>query len=361
MPIFTGSYTLDDVQFLLKPITIEDTPVHLKEVLIQSGQKHYSQILSYESLPSEAYLSLFHDALALNKQRLAEHLLILAEKIIATRPHGITLVSLLRAGTPIGILLKHILKKYFQINTAHYSVSIIRDVGIDQNALRFILQDHNPESLVFVDGWTGKGVIARQLEKSLAEFAVNDGVEIAAELYVIADLSGSAIVAASDEDYLIPSSVLNSTVSGLVSRSIYNPDNADKHDFHACMYYAQFAEQDLSNYFINTVLAEVKQVWNTGKVTQPSINRQRLQNTSQALLQYLAQHYAVSHSNYIKPGIGEATRVLLRREAKQLLLREANAEATCHLCWLAESKAIPITVLPELPYQAVALIKELAL
>jgi hypothetical protein len=127
------------------------------------------------------------------------------------------------------------------------------------------------------------------------------------------------------------------------------------------MYYAHFAEQDLSHYFIDTVLAEVKQVWDSGKLSQPTINRQRLQNTSQALLQYLAEHYAVSHSNYIKPGIGEATRVLLRREAKQLLLREANADATRHLCWLAESKAIPITVLPELPYQAVALIKELAL
>jgi hypothetical protein len=361
MPHFTGSYTLDDVQFLLKPITIEDTPVHLKEALIQSGQKHYSQMLSHESLPSDAYVNLFHEALALNKQRLARHLLILAEKIIATRPHGITLVSLARAGTPIGVLLKHILKNYFQINAAHYSVSIIRDVGIDQNALRFILQNHNSESLVFVDGWTGKGVIARQLEKSLAEFAVNDGVEITAELYVVADLSGSASVAASDEDYLIPSSVLNSTVSGLVSRSIYQADKANKHDFHACMYYAQFTKQDLSRYFIDTMLDAVQQVQHSEELTQPIINRQHLQNTSQTLLQYLSKHYAISHSNYIKPGIGEATRVLLRREAKQLLLRDFDAEATHHLRWLAESKSIPITILPELPYQAVALIKELAL
>ena len=361
MPLFTGSYTLDDVQFLLKPIIIEDTPVHLKETLIQSGKKHYSQMLSHESLPSDTYISLFHDAIVQNQQRMAEHLLLLARQIIATRPHGITLVSLARAGTPVGVLLKHILKNYFQVDAAHYSVSIMRDVGIDKNALRFILQQHKPESLVFVDGWTGKGVIARQLEKSLAEFALSDGVHVAAELYVLADLSGSATVAASDEDYLIPSSVLNATVSGLISRSVYNPEQADKDDFHGCVFYEQFAEHDLSQYFIKIMLEAVAQVQNKGELPVHCINREQLQKVSQDLLHWLSKQYGVSHSNYIKPGIGEATRVLLRREAKQLLLREANTEATRHLCWLAEAKAIPISIVPQLPYQAVALIKELAL
>jgi len=36
---FTGSYSLDDVQFLLKPMAMQDTPVHIKEALIQSGKK----------------------------------------------------------------------------------------------------------------------------------------------------------------------------------------------------------------------------------------------------------------------------------------------------------------------------------
>jgi len=361
MPPFTGSYTLDDVHFLLKPLCVQDTPVHLKEALIQSGKKHYSQLLSHESLPADDYVALFYQAMALNQQRVAEQLLILAKQIIATRPQGITVVSLARAGTPIGVLLKHVLKQYFTTDAQHYSVSIIRDVGLDLNALRFILQHHSPESLVFVDGWTGKGVIARQLAASLAEFAVSDGITIPAELYVLTDLSGSAAVAASNEDYLIPSSVLNATVSGLVSRSVYDPQTMEASDFHGCVYYQHFAEQDLSAYFIETILACVERVWCEDNLECPTIDRQRLQNISQTLLQWLTEHYAVSHSHYIKPGIGEATRVLLRREARHLLLRNLNAEATRHLCWLAESKSIPITVFPELPYQAVALIKELQL
>ena len=43
---FSGSYQPDDVQFLLKPIAMEMTPVDLKEELIQSGKMHYSDMLS---------------------------------------------------------------------------------------------------------------------------------------------------------------------------------------------------------------------------------------------------------------------------------------------------------------------------
>ncbi|TAN65495.1 MAG: hypothetical protein EPN17_16585 [Methylobacter sp.] len=384
---FTGSYSLDDVQILLKPMTMPDTPVHIKEALIQSGSKHYSQMLTHESLPPESYLQLFYQAMVLNQQRMAEHLLVLAARIFATRPHGITLVSLARAGTPVGVLLKHLLKRYFNIEASHYSISILRDVGIDQNALRTILQNHAPESLVFVDGWTGKGVIARQLTTSLEDFAASDGVAIPGELYVLADLSGSAAVAASSEDYLIPSCILNATVSGLISRSVYDPQTASPSDYHGCVYYRQFEQHDLSRYFIDTMLACVELAWqehqgehgsNTVKSSPAgkrahelkriglgfgsgSHDRLQLQATSQALLRWITECYGIGQHNYVKPGIGEATRVLLRREARVLLLRDLDGEATRHLRWLAESRSIPIDVFTELPYRAVALIKEMQL
>ena len=360
---FTGSYTPDDVQFLLKPMTLPDTPVHIKEELIQSGKKHYSQLLTHESLPPDDYLPLFYRAMDLNQDRMAEHLLLLAESILATRPQGITLVSLARAGTPVGVLLKQVLKRHFNTPVEHYSISILRDVGIDQNALRYILKNHAPESLVFVDGWTGKGVIARQLATSLAAFAVSDGISIPAELYVLTDLSGYATVAASSEDYLIPSCILNATISGLVSRSVYDPATASPSDFHGCLYYDGFAGHDLSQYFIAAILARVDSIWPVlkGKIRADANNRKQLQSLSQQFLLWVAERYGITRPNYIKPGIGEATRVLLRREAQLLLLQDPDCEATLHLRWLAESKAIPIVVFNDLPYRAVALIKEIAL
>ena len=356
---FTGSYRPDDVQFLLKPMTLPDTPVHLKETLIQSGKKHYSQLLTHESLPPDDYLPLFYRAMTLNRDKMAEHLLQLAKAVLATRPQGITLVSLARAGTPVGVLLKQVLKRQYHTEIKHYSISILRDVGIDQNALRYILKNHAPESLVFVDGWTGKGVIARQLAASLEEFAITDGIVIPPELYVLTDLSGWATVAASSEDYLIPSCILNATVSGLVSRSVYDPATADPADFHGCLYYDRFVAQDLSQYFIAAILARVEGIKDQPK-TQV-YDRQQLQATSRQFLQWVAERYGIARHNHIKPGIGEATRALLRREAQLLLLQDWDCEATLHLRWLAESKAIPIAVFNDLPYRAVALIKEIAL
>ena len=90
-------------------------------------------------------------------------------------------------------------------------------------------------------------------------------------------------------------------------------------------------------------------------------NRQQLQTQSQQFLEWIAERYGITQHTLIKPGIGEATRVLLRREAKLLLLQDLEAEATQHLRWLAESKAIPIAVFKDLPYRAVALIKEIEL
>ena len=62
---FHGSYRAEQVTFLLKPIQlapIADTAA--KEALIQSGQKHYSEMLSPEYPPSTCYLELFRAACA---------------------------------------------------------------------------------------------------------------------------------------------------------------------------------------------------------------------------------------------------------------------------------------------------------
>jgi hypothetical protein len=50
----------------------------------------------------------------------------------------------------------------------HYSISIIRDRGLDPAALAHIAARHEPADVVFVDGWTGKGAIAGELHRSLA-------------------------------------------------------------------------------------------------------------------------------------------------------------------------------------------------
>ena len=360
--MFSGSYDADDVSFLLKPVRMSLTPVAEKERLIQSRMRHYSEMLSPESLPSAEYLRLFHEALNRHQSRFARDVIRLARRISELQPGPITLISLARAGTPIGALLKRVLQRQLGRAASHYSISLIRDRGIDNVALRFLLRSHSAASVVFVDGWTGKGVMSRELRQAVESFRVTDGIGLNAGLHVIADLSGTAAEAATAEDYLIPCSLLGATISGLVSRSILNAEVVGPDDFHGCVHYSEFTEHDLSRWFLDVLTAEIEQQLSNADsldAVMTDAERQQQSTRSRLLLTNVAKRFGVRDPNHIKPGIGEATRVLLRRVPSHLLLRDDDSEDVRHLRELAERRAVPVLVDPELPYHAVALIRDL--
>ncbi len=354
--MFSGSYDPDDVTFLLKRVRIEPTPLEEKERLIQSGRKHYSEMIGAEPLPSPVYLRVFHQALARQKERFAQHVVTLAAVIDRSRQGPLVLVSLARAGTPVGVLLARILRHRFGREVAHYSISIIRDRGVDEVALRYILARHDASRVVFVDGWTGKGVIARELVKSVLAFNEKEGKRLDPGLFAVADLCGLAAAAATDEDYLIPSSVLGATISGLVSRSILNDTVTGPGDFHGCLYYEEFREHDLSRWFVETIMSDAVRV-QAGE-PETAAQRERLRQRSAGFLQEARERFGVCDVNHIKPGIGEATRVLLRRVPDRLLLRDRDHPDVEHLLVLAGEKQVAIEVDPSLPYLAVGLIRE---
>ena len=358
---FSGSYEPSDVTFLLKPLAgVAFVGVHDKEALIQSGLRHYSEMLTPEQLPSARYLEVYHDACARNLTRMARDCLTLAGLIAARRAGPVTLVSLARAGTPVGVIVQRLLTGIFDRDSTHYSVSIIRDRGIDAVALRHILAaGHAPQSLVFLDGWTGKGVISRELAASVARFNTAHGVAIDSGLYVLADLAGSAACAASNEDYLIPSSILNATVSGLVSRTVLN-DAIGANDFHGCVYYREFEAHDQSRQFADAVTARAVALAAALAIERPAVQpaaQERAQAVSRAYLAAAQARYGIDDANLIKPGIGEATRVLLRRCPRLLVVRDAALDDVRHLILLAQEKSIPVEIDRELPYYAVSLIR----
>ncbi|MEO8407432.1 MAG: cysteine protease StiP family protein [Oxalobacteraceae bacterium] len=355
---FCGSYRQDDVAFLLKRLPQQPfVDIALKERLIQSGARHYSEMLAPEALPSARYLKVFQDAFAANRQRMARDCLSLAALIAARRTGPITLVSLVRAGTPVGVILKHLLHRVMGRQAVHYSVSIIRDRGIDQVALQHILdQGHAPESIVFIDGWTGKGVISRVLEQAIDDFNRSHQVAIDNGLYVLSDLAGTAACAASSSDYLIASSILNATVSGLVSRSVLNASIGPA-DFHGCVYYEAFEAHDLSRAFADGLIADgVRQAERDGIPEAAPIDRAQVAAVSAGFLDETMAQYGINDANLIKPGIGEATRVLLRRVPRLLILRNPDAPDVAHLRLLATEKSVALIIDADLPYQAVSLI-----
>jgi len=359
--MFHGSYLPGDVTFLLKPLSnVTLLDVAAKEHLIQSGTKHYSEMISPEQQPSEAYMALFTQAWRHNGARVAEDLLKLATMLDAAKQGAITLVSLARAGTPVGVILKRLLENVFQREVSHYSVSIIRDRGIDAQAMQHILaQGHPDDSIAFIDGWTGKGVITQELFTSVTAYNQRHASHIDPSLWVLADLAGVASHAATQDDYLIPSSILNATISGLISRSILD-ENIGSNDFHGCLYYEHLAPQDLSQRYADDLCQRAEQLAKQSiapsKVTPDTARRQRVQQ----LMARLMRQHKVQHINHIKPGIGEATRVLLRRSPGLLILNEHATDDIAHMRILAAEKNVPVIIERDTaPYQAIAIIKDI--
>jgi hypothetical protein len=350
-----GSYAPEDCLFLLKPIKADYKTIENKEQLIQSGQLHYSEMIHKESAPTEQYTDLFYSMTELYKVRLAREVMRLAKMICEQRRDNITLISLARAGTPIGVLLQRALTQFYHKKSNHFSISIIRDRGIDEIALDYLLaQGFSPESIVFVDGWTAKGVITKEVHQSIKNFNQSRNVNVSDELFVISDIGGTADVQATFDDYTIPSALMNSTVSGLISRSILN-DQIGEGDFHGCVPYLHLKEYDLSNWFVDIITAEMKQDELSPECVETKQFRQKM---TQHFLNFIMEKYSISDINRIKPGIAEATRVLLRRVPDQLLIRSLEDENVAHLKRLAYEKNIPVTEVKDMPFGACALIKD---
>ncbi len=353
MTPFHGSYAPEDVTFLLKPAAVALTEVAEKEALIQSGARHYSEMLSEERLPDTRYLALYEAALARNAGRLKRDVAALADAITA-RPEtarSCTIVSLARAGTPIGVLLRGELAER-GIDVAHYSVSIIRGRGIDRVALAHIAAARGTQDAVFVDGWTGKGAITQELEASLADGSTG----FAPFLAVVADPAGCASLAATSEDYLIPSGILGAIASGLVSRSVLSEALVGEGEFHACRHLTEHAHADQTRAFIAAVAAA-----GPSGAAHPgwSANIAAASRTAcAALVEGLMAEFAVTNVNRIKPGIAEATRAVLRRVPEAVFVRDRDDAELAHLLHLAAQSGIPVEQRELGNYRAVTLIAQ---
>jgi hypothetical protein len=351
---FSGSYRPEDVTFLMKVANVTMVDVATKERLIQSGARHYSEMLSPEAAPSAPYLSLYEQGLERNGPRLAQDVVDLAGAL-ADRAVGrreVVIASLARAGTPIGVLMRRALAN-MGIAAPHYSISIIRDRGIDREALRFIAASHDPRDVIFLDGWTGKGTITRELHASLADRPLG----FAPFLAVVADPAGCADLAASEEDYLIPSGLLNGIVSGLVSRSVLSAALVGPGDFHACQYFDHLAGQDLSRAFVDRV-SDLMNGLSPRPIRAEAGQRAARAAACEQMVRELMAAHGLSDRNRIKPGVAEATRAVLRRVPDRLLIRDPHDPDVAHLVHLAHERGVRIDPLSGAHgYRAVAVIR----
>ncbi|MFJ7734174.1 cysteine protease StiP family protein [Lysinibacillus sp. NPDC097231] len=355
-----GSYTSEDVVFLLRDISnvVLELDNEKRESLIQSGT-HYSEMLPVEFHPSEAYMELFYKTLEAYAERIAIAVGVVAEQIIVQRGlEHLVLVSLARAGTPIGILIKRYIEMRYSINVPHYSISIIRGRGIDETAIRYIIAKHPQACIQFIDGWTGKGAITKELLQACQNFNANHKEQLNANLAVLADPGHCAAIFGTRSDFLIPSACLNSTVSGLVSRTVLNLKFMDERDFHGAKYYKELEDADVSNLYIDRIATCFEKV-------QKEIEQQLLERVSPSItwkgmrsVQAIQEEFGIDNVHFIKPGVGETTRVLLRRIPWKILINPKHIDELEHILLLARERNVPIEEYSNMSYSCCGLIKE---
>jgi hypothetical protein len=345
-----GSYGPDEVAWLLTDLSgVElEAPTEEREEAIQSGGAHYAESLPVEFQPDAAYLDVYRTALAATAARLAQAVGTVTELILRERGPDVVLASLARAGTPVGILLRRWAAARHGLDLPHYAVSIVRGRGIDTVALDHLAAHHDPAKVVFVDGWTGKGAINRELAAALAA----DGRVFDPDLAVLADPGRCARTFGTRDDWLIASACLNSTVSGLVSRTVLNDRLIGPGRFHGAKFYAELAGSDVSNDFLDAVTAGFPQVTAT-----PTPGDREPDHAGWAAVERIVAEYGIGDVNLVKPGVGETTRVLLRRVPWKVLTRAGAPEADlAHVRLLAGQRGVPVEEVDGLPYSCVGLI-----
>jgi adenine/guanine phosphoribosyltransferase-like PRPP-binding protein len=355
-----GSYPAAEVSWLLTDLSAVrlEAPTEEREEAIQSGGAHYAESLPVEYQPDAEYRQLFEQALAASAERVAEAVGVVTELLLAARGDELVLASLARAGTPVGVLIRRWARFAHGLELPHATVSIVRGRGIDTVALRWLAQRHGAHRVAFVDGWTGKGAIVRELAAAVQAANHELGAAFDPALAVLADPGSCVRIFGTRDDFLVPSACLNSTVSGLVSRTVLNPAVLAPGSFHGAKFYRDLAGDDVSARFLDAVTDRFPEVAAAVATRWPAALHADREPTwaGWRAVERISEGYGIDDVTLVKPGVGETTRVLLRRVPWAVLSRPDAGAEVAHVRLLAERRGVPVHDVEDLPYRCVGLI-----
>lgn len=334
-----GSYLTSQVQFLLsKPDNVPLVTIEEKEKLIQNGG-HYSSVVVEESAPTKAQIQTYNQLMS-NKSQYAFGCNRLANSILEdSKDSDIVILSLVRAGTPLGVVIKSILEKKTGKLIPHYGISIIRDKGIDVKALSDVLKWHPKSKIYFVDGWTGKGTIAKSLNESLESIPWwNQEVR----LVVYSDPAQKAWASVTTEDMVLPFGILNSTIAGLISRTVYRAT-----EYHGVHVFENLKQYDLSQSFITEILNAYSNLKDEAKEFKAAKDP----------IQFVMEQYNEHDPNKIKASVLESIRAVLRRNPKVVVISSTSSDVIL-LQKLCKERGVPVKKHRLIrPYKAIAVLE----
>ena len=240
----------------------------------------------------------------------------------------------------------------------HYSISIVRGRGIDTVALDHIVARHDPRDVLFVDGWTGKGAITAELTDGAGRLRGRWRAAPARRPRRDRRPRPLRDAVRHQAGLLVPSACLNSTVCGLVSRTVLN-DLIKPGMFHGAKVYSELAGADRSARFLDAVSAQFPAGRPRCRGALASRLRRRPPVTfaGREVVSRIQAEFGLPSQHLVKPGAGEATRVLLRRLPWLVLVRPDRRDVLEHLLLLAKERGVEVLDYPDMPYSCVGLVR----
>lgn len=339
-----SSYNEDDVILLLNDVTDKIKPVtqEQRRILVEKGE-YVRSIIIKEYEVSKEYTKIVNDNMDLYIENVAKTVGILAEKLYTLKKNDLVLVDIARAGIPIGILLKRYLKMYHNVDIPHYSISLVQ--GLDPKAMEYIINKHGTKGIQFIDGWTGKGTVAKEIKRCVEKYYP----DVDWGLGVLSDCINVAKYVGTREDIYIPHSPLNAAVTGLVSITVKNEKFDNPSGFHSAIYLKELEEDDQSAEYIERVVKQFTKQENIEINNELLIDDTEIDKISKLIN---------TNKKELNPGINEAARAVLRRDLKKLIVQDKNDKELAVLIKLASSKNIPVEEMPLNGYKAVSVAKD---
>ena len=352
-PISVGSYREDDVSILLTDLS------STRHGALNGRYEHSSRAVPAhlfplpEYQPTASYLATIPALIASSADRVALLCAALAELILGRHGPELVIVSIARAGTPVGVLLKRWIRYCHGQVVPHYSVSVANGAGLDVNAVSWLCRRHNPDSLQFVDAWTSKGTISNILKSAVSELHI-PGLD--PSLAVLADIASCTDLFATREDVLIPHACLGATMSGLLSRPFVNPQLKSGDGFHAVISYSEWAKNDLSNIYIEMISSRYPKILEqVPLVVQDVLHCPQPDKRGMREAFNIARRYGAVDFDLVNIGTSESTRAFLRRTPRLLLVDPYAGEQIMHLLQLAHERNVPVRQEPGMPFRAALL------
>ena len=149
--------------------------------------------------------------------------------------------------------------------------------------------------------------------------------------------------------------MLNATISGLISRTLINNN---PNDYHQAKFYENFKEKDISLKYVNKISEYISKNSRQFNLNDVVFFKNSHKEKYAKFIHYMIGRYNISNSNYFKPGLGETTRMLIRRNPDFIIINENYMSSLDHILLLCKIKDVKIFVQNDMPIPCAGVINK---